>query len=374
MIEKSKTNCCGCTACMVSCPKHAISMQIDEQGFKYPYIDMEKCINCGLCDKICPFEQTLLNPQTREAYAVKHKDKSVLKESTSGGIFTAVSDYVINKGGVVYGAAFDENMVVRHIRATTKIERNRMRGSKYVQSDLGEVFLLVKQDLNDRRLVLFTGTPCQIAGLRSYMGNNSDGLICLDLICHGVPSPVVFNEHIHYLSGKLKTAIVDYKFRPKEWGWHVHRELVIGTKRQYHSNPFTDLWRNIYYSRIATRPSCNNCPYSNLNRIGDITIGDCRGIDNILSDFESYDGVTLAIVNTRLGKFVLEQISNDITYSPLNIDDVIQPPLKQSSSPNKNSERFFADYKQYGYKKAIMKHYGRLYPLKYYIKKWMREN
>lgn len=375
MIQISdKRNCAGCTGCMAACPKKAITMVADEQGFDYPFADSEKCINCGLCDEVCPFVKPSQEVQERYTYAVKHKDPLVLKESTSGGIFTAVSDYVLEQGGVVYGAALDENVVVRHIRATTEQERNRMRGSKYVQSNLGDIFRQVKNDLTDKKLVLFTGTPCQIAGLRSYLKNKCDGLICLDLICHGVPSPMIYKEHIGFLAKKFRTKIVDYKFRPKKWGWHTHRELVCGEKKTYHSTPYADLWRTLYYSRIVTRPSCNNCPYSNLNRLGDITIGDCRGIDNVNADFGSYEGVTLAIVNTQIGKEVFERISNIITYEPLNIEDVMQPPLRQSSRPNNASEQFFEYYKKYGYKKTIMNYYGKLYPLKYYIKKWMKRN
>ena len=368
----NKQSCSGCTACMAVCPKNAISMVSDDKGFLYPLVDLEKCINCGLCEKTCPFEKTVNEPKERVAYAVKHKDISVLKESTSGGIFTAVSDYVLQQGGIVYGAALDENMIVKHTRAVTAEERNKMRGSKYVQSDLGDVFRLVKNDLFNNKLVLFTGTPCQIAGLRSYLGNKCDGLICLDLICHGVPSPMIFKEHIFFLSKKLKTKILDYKFRPKKWGWHVHRELVCGEKKEYHSTPYLDLWKNLYYSRVCTRPSCNNCPFSNLNRVGDITIGDCRGIDNVYSDFGSYEGVTLAIVNTKKGKEVFEKISDTIKYEPLNIEDVMQPPLKQSSKSNEYFEEFFNYYNSYGYEKTIKKYYGRMYPLKYYIKKLIK--
>lgn len=375
MIQISnKQNCAGCTACMAACPKKAISMVIDEQGFQYPFVDLKKCVNCGLCDKVCPFDKISKGTQERCAYAVKHKDPMILKESTSGGFFTAVSDYVLEQGGVVYGVALDEHIVVRHIRAITAEERNRMRGSKYVQSDLGDIFSQVKNDLDNNKLVLFTGTPCQIAGLRSYLGNRCDGLICLDLICHGVPSPMIYNEHICFLSKKLKTKIIDYKFRPKNWGWHMHKELVCGKKRIYHSTPYIDLWRNLYYSRIIVRPSCNNCPYSNLNRVGDITMGDCRGIDNIIPDFGSYEGVTLAIINTEQGKEIFEKISNTIIYESLNVEDVMQPPLQKSSQSNKATDHFFSIYRKYGYKKAIMNYYGRLYPLKYYIKKWIKWN
>ena len=367
-----KKSCAGCTACAAVCPKGAISMVADEWGLSYPEVDTEKCVDCGLCDKICPFDKETHGTEERIAYALKHNDPSVLEKSTSGGIFTAVSDYVLSAGGVVYGAAIDDNIVVRHTRATTPDERDRMRGSKYVQSELGDTLVSVKRDLAAGKKVLFVGTPCQVAGLKSYLGNKCDGLITLDLICHGVPSPLIYKEHIGFLSKKLNTKIIDYKFRPKKWGWHVHREIACGEKREYHSTPYTDLWRYLYYSRIATRPSCNNCPYSNLSRVGDITIGDCRGIDRVLPDFKSDEGVTLAIVNTDVGKAVFEAISDTVTAVALNVSDVMQPPLRQSSKPNPESERFFEIYKTKGYKAAISEYYGPTYVLKYYIKKMLR--
>lgn len=371
MIQISnKQKCTGCTACMSACARHAISMIADEQGFQYPHTDETKCTDCGVCDKVCPFNKPMETPQIAHAYAVKHKDSQILKESTSGGLFTAVSDYVLEQGGVVYGAVLDDSLVVRHIRAIAVEDRDRMRGSKYVQSDLGNVFCQVKKDLSNNKKVLFTGTPCQIAGLKSYLKNKCDGLICMDLICYGVPSPMIYKEHISFLAKRLQTKIIDYKFRPKKWGWHVHREIVCGEKKIYHSTPYTDLWRSLYYSRIVMRPSCNDCAYTNLNRVGDITIGDCRGIDNVDADFGSYDGVTLAIINTQTGKDIFESVSNSLTYKPLNINDVMQPPLRQSGQPNKNSEQFFALYRQYGYPRIIMHFYGIKYLLKYYVKKY----
>lgn len=370
----NKNECSGCTACMASCPRNAISMIADDNGFQYPSVNSEACIDCSICDKACPFQKPLKTPETREAYAIKHKDQEVLKNSTSGGIFTAVSDYVLNEKGIIYGAAFDDTMTVRHIRATTPEQRDAMRGSKYVQSELGDVFRQVKQDLDNEKTVLFTGTPCQISGLKNYIKGNDSRLICLDLICHGVPSPLVYREHLKLLSKKLKAKITDYKFRPKKWGWHVHKEIVYINQREYHSTPYTDLWRSLYYSRIVTRPSCNNCPFSSLDRPGDISIGDCRGIDKIAPEFGSFDGVTLAIINSEKGRKILEAVQDSILCQPLRIEDVMQPPLCRTSAPNKQSEAFFDDVQKYGYPKAIKNHYGALYPIKYYVKKILKRS
>lgn len=367
-----KSKCAGCTACMISCHKNAISMVSDEQGFSYPKVDLDKCINCGLCDRICPFDKQPSNPLLHETYAIKHKDSLVLKNSTSGGFFTAISDYVLEQCGVVYGASFDQNLVVRHMRASNKEQRNPMRGSKYVQSDLGDIFLQVRKDLTDKLLVLFVGTPCQIAGLKSFLGKSYKNLICVDLICHGVPSPLIYKEHLKFLSKKLRSTIADYQFRPKDWGWHVHREKVCGRAKEYHSTPYTDLWQRLYYSRVATRQSCNNCPYSNLNRVGDITIGDCRGIDRVIPNFGSYEGVSLVLVNTQIGKDVFESVRDTMIIESINIKDFLQPPLCQCSAPSKYSKIFFSDYTKYGYKRAISNYLGKLYAVKYYVKKLLK--
>ena len=373
IVIEDKKKCAGCTACAVSCPCKAIDMEEDEYGFYYPVVHQELCIDCGICHKVCPFNKETSSPIKQETYAVKHKDKQVLANSTSGGLFTALSDYVLQSGGVVYGAAFDENMVVRHMRAENKLERDRMRGSKYVQSDLDNIFQLVKQDLKNRN-VLFTGTPCQIAGLKNFLRGREERLICCDLICHGVPSPLVFSEHLKLLKKKIKSKIIDYKFRPKKWGWHIHKEMIVcDNGKEYHSTSLIDMWKNLYYSRIITRPSCANCRWSNLDRCGDITIGDCRGIDKIESDLKSDEGVSLVIVNTQVGAEIFEKLKKDLECKQLNIQHVLQPPLCSPSKENPSQDSFFTTYKKYGYKKAIIQYYGRLYPLKYYVKKWLKK-
>lgn len=373
MIQiRDKQNCAGCTACMAACPQNAISMVEDEQGFLYPIVDEEKCINCDICNLSCPMLKTYSSLNEYSAYAVKHKDICVLNDSTSGGIFTAVSDYILDQGGVVYGAALDNEMVVRHIRGISPKERNRMRGSKYVQSDLGNTLEQVRNDLSAGKTVLFTGTPCQVAGLKSYLKKEYDNLICMDLVCYGVANPRVFRDHIYLLSKKLHTIIKGYSFRPKKWGWHANRALVFGDHKVFHSTPYTDLWSQLYYSRIVTRPSCNKCPYSNLYRNGDISIGDCQGIDKVLPNFGSYNGVSLAIVNTQKGRAVFDAISNAVVYEQLNIEDIMQPPLKGPGKANKSSDQFYAIYNQYGYEAAIRDRFGRLFSLKYYVKKFLK--
>lgn len=367
-----KSKCCGCSACASVCPKAAITMKSDAEGFAYPEIDTALCVNCGMCDKVCPLTHSLDNTLL-STYAVQHKAQDVLTQSTSGGMFTALSDLVLRENGVVYGAAFDNSMAVRHVRATTAEERDRMRGSKYVQSDVNGVFSCVKADLAAGLRVLFVGTPCQVDGLKHFLGKNTKGLICCDLICHGTPSPLIFEEHLHFLEEKKHKKLKAYHFRPKHWGWHVHREMaVFEDGREYHSRVWSDLWQTIYYGRIATRPSCHDCHYSNLSRPGDLSIGDCRGIDRVSSAFKSDDGVSLVLVNTPLGQALFEQLSDKLLVEKIDIADVMQPPLKQCSKPSARRTLFFETYKKRGYKKAIRACFGRLYAPKYYIKKLLK--
>jgi len=345
-------------------------MEVDATGFSYPIVNQSKCIDCGLCDTICPFTKEQILPPLQTCYAMQHKTAEILKKSTSGGVFIGISDKVLQEGGVVYGAAFDDAMVVRHMRAQTVEERDTMCGSKYVQSDIGDVFLQVKEDLKQNKPVLFTGTPCQVAGLRSFLRGKTEGLITCDLICHGVPSPLLFKEHLAFLSAKKRKKITGYYFRPKHWGWHVHREMaVFENGRQYHSTCYSDLWRNIYYSRVATRESCSNCPYSSLYRPGDLTIGDCRGIDKVLPDFGSDAGVSLVLVNTEVGRKAFEAVCDVFKIAEIDVQEVIQPPLKAPSKANASAPAFWGNFNKHGYKKALTMYFGKHFVLKYYLKK-----
>ena len=200
-VYQHKKDCSGCTACQNVCPNNAITMQPDSEGFLYPVIDQKNCINCNLCRNICPFTNSegLKNGGQQTCYSCVHRDEAVLKNSTSGGAFTALSDYILENGGVVYGADFDRDYNVCHSRAVTKEQRDRQRVSKYAQSDLQGVFFKVKEDLQNGKTVLFTGTPCQVAGLKAFMPRHlTANLYLCDLICHSIPSPLIWKEYKAY--------------------------------------------------------------------------------------------------------------------------------------------------------------------------------
>lgn len=233
MIQiKDKADCCGCTACASICPKDAISMEPDTLGFKYPKVDLSRCIDCGLCEKVCAFNDHYdksLNLKEPKIYAARHKDMHEIETSRSGAAFIAISDYILKNGGVVYGAGYKDHFRVAHKRATTKEERNEFKGSKYVQSDLDRIFRQVKDDLKQGETVLFSGTPCQTAGLNSYIGKKlRENLVLVDIVCHGVPSPYIWRDYLNYLEKKYKSKIVTVNFRDKSRvGWSGHIESFV---------------------------------------------------------------------------------------------------------------------------------------------------
>ena len=222
-------DCCGCSACASICAKDAIAMVPDALGFLCPQVNLDKCVDCGLCEKVCSFNDRYdksLNLLKPDAYAVRHKDVNEIEKSRSGAAFVAISDYILENGGVVYGAGYAKHFRVIHKRATTKEERDEFRGSKYVQSDMNNVFRQVKEDLKNGLVVLFSGTPCQTSGLNAFVGKKlRENLFLVDIVCHGVPSPYIWEDYLCYLEKKQGSEIYWVNFRDKqEFGWTAHKE------------------------------------------------------------------------------------------------------------------------------------------------------
>lgn len=362
-LVKTKDFCCGCTACATVCPTHAITMKPDYEGFVYPDINEETCVDCGLCTRICPLQEKdnrEAYPETYpEVYAIKHKSDSVRMTSASGGFFSAISDYILEHGGVVYGAVYDDQFRVFHQRAEVTGVRNYMKGSKYVQSDLGDTFIKVKKDLRSKRLVLFTGTPCQIAGLNSYLGSEYSNLVTCDIICHGTSSPKVFQDYIQYLEAKHNSKIVSFLFRDKEQGWQAQKwkcEYENGTV-EIDSKELL-LYKNIFYSHVALRPSCHSCPHASLNRPSDITMGDFWGIENSLPEFKDDKGVSVILLHTKKGKQIFESIADNLLYMKSDTKNCLQPNLQKPSPCSEQRESFWNDYEKYGFS-YIVKKYGK---------------
>ena len=373
MIEiKNPADCCGCTACASICAHDAITMKPDALGFLYPEVDKDKCVNCGLCEKVCAFNDHYdksLNLEKPLAYGARHKDMNEVETSRSGAAFIAISDYILEQGGVVYGAGYTDHFRVVHKRATTKEERDEFKGSKYVQSDMTGVFRQVKKDLRDGLTVLFSGTPCQTSGLNSYVGKRlRENLFLVDIVCHGVPSPYMWRDYIAYLEKKQGSPIVWVNFRDKQkYGWAAHHE-TFKFKNGGGKMSFTYL----FYKHIMFRKSCGNCHFTNIKRPSDITIADFWGWENTDSAFNADNkGVSLVLLNTEKGRKLFDAVQDRMNTIPAELDKCLQPNMQHPSEMHPQSEKFFSDYTRKGFKYVMWK-YGENYPPTFLRKKSKR--
>ncbi len=356
IIEKSK--CCGCHACYNACPKNAITMQEDTKGFLVPVVDKNKCIDCKICEKVCPILNTKENNNKPIAYACYNKNETVRLDSSSGGIFTLIATYVIKNGGIVFGASFNNDNLVEHIEIDKVEDLYKLRGSKYVQSKIGDTYKKAKEYLENGRLVLFTGTPCQVEGLYSFLRKEYQNLYTQDIICHGVPSPKVWKEYLKYRLGKEDIGKIDINFRNKDNGW-ARFNLVLTNKeykyKKYHS---TDLYMRAFLKNISLRESCYNCSFKKENRVSDITLADFWGINSILPNFNDDKGVSLVMVNSNKGNNVFEEIKENILYEKVDFKKAISmnPSMTQSVKSNSNRESFFNGLGKYEFEELVNKY------------------
>ena len=353
-----KKDCCGCTACASICPHSAIEMKPDVLGFKYPEVDKTKCVDCGLCDKVCAFNDNYdksLNLSEPIAYAARHKEMSEIMKSRSGAAFVAVSDWILENDGVVYGAGYKSHFVVTHKRATTKEERDEFRGSKYVQSDLSDVFKYVKDDLKNGLTVMFSGTPCQTSGLNSFVGKKlRKNLYLVDIVCCGVPGAYMWRDYLLYLEHKFKNKIVAVNFRNKtDYGWMAHKETFKFDDDTTYTNPAYK-----FYQDITFRLSCGNCHFCNLTRPSDVTLADYWGFERTNPQFNADNkGCSLVLLNTEKGKMLFEYVKDDLNIIPAKLENVMQNHLSKPSKIHPKRINFERDYEKFGFK-YVLKKYG----------------
>lgn len=358
--NKGRENCCGCTACANICPHDAIIMEADELGFIYPHINYEKCVDCGLCVKICQFGTDYQRENkwaTPIVYAARLKDRDQLSRSQSGGAFYGLAMQVLKQNGVVYGAGFAEHFHVAHKRVETYKELEDLRGSKYVQSDMRDIFLQVKNDLKAGRSVLFSGTPCQVSGLQSYVGKKwQPHLYTVDIVCHGVPSPSVWDDYVNFLDRRNGDRLASANFRDKLYGWQ-------GAKETFHYKSGKSVTRKTYidmdFRHLMHRPSCLICPYTNMNRCGDLTIGDFWGWDKISTEFNDNKGVSLVLINSDKGHDLLDEVASQFYLVRSNTTDCLQPQLQHPATAHPKRNAFISDYKKKGFL-YVAKRYGNL--------------
>ena len=347
-------------------------MQSDEMGFVYPSIDANKCVDCGLCDTVCQFKTNYKryeNYKKSFTFSLRLKDENQLKRSQSGGAFFAIASQVIDKGGVVYGAAFTSTWRVAHIKASTFDELEKLRMSKYVQSDIRGVFPLIKADLQKGDFVLFSGTACQVAGLKSYLPKRlHENLLCVDIICHGVPSPKIWEDYIIYLEKRFNSKIVKVCFRDKRFGWHGATEYFLFSNGK---EVFRKTNNKLYFTGLSIRESCSQCHYTNLKRIGDITIGDFWGIpkDSLFSNDEK--GVSLLFANSEKGSKYIELIKDIAIIEEYAVDICMQPQLERPATPNPQRNQFVSDYVKFGFSKTACRY--KALGWSYYCDEWMQK-
>lgn len=352
----SPENCCGCTACASICMHDAITMEPDSMGFLYPKVDAKKCVECGLCEKVCQFNDNYdrsLNLDQPLAFAARHKDMDEIMRSRSGAAFVAVSDYILEQGGIVYGAGFKDHFRVAHKRAVTKEERNEFRGSKYVQSDMCGVFRQVKEDLKNGYSVLFSGTPCQTSGLNAFIGKKLRGnLFLADIVCHGVPGPFIWRDYLSYLEKKHGSKITYVNFRDKElYGWKAHKETFkFDNKEAKISYPY------LFYQSILFRQSCSICHFTNLHRPSDITLADYWGWERTDSTFNTDDrGCSLVLCNTNKGCALFEAVKDRMNIKPAVLSNIMQTHLSKPLAMHPDRMKFEASYSKLGLEKTLQR-------------------
>lgn len=352
-------NCCGCTACKSICPKNAISMEPDALGFLYPKANEDLCVDCGLCEKICSFNDLYKTPDNFAeplAFGVRHKDIHEIETSRSGAAFIALSDWILEQGGVVYGAGFVDHFRVAHKKATTKQERDEFKGSKYVQSDLGSTFSQVRKDLQNGLIVMYSGTACQIAGLKSFIGEKlAQNLYLVDIVCHGAPSPYIWRDYLVYAEKKKKSTAIHVDFRNKRFGWDSGIETItMASGEEWTSNTFTYL----FGQNIMLRRSCGICHFTNTRRPGDITIADFWGWEMTDPSFNADNkGCSLVLCNTPKGEQLLGATEDCLDIRNAKLEDCYQPNMQSPSSIHDNRDAFEQDYARKGYK-FVEKKYG----------------
>ena len=317
--NKPIESCYGCQACYQVCPKHAITMQKDEAGFLYPEINNEKCIDCGLCEKVCPTQEhniaNLFHPELKTVYALWNKDLHMRLNSTSGGAFYVIAKKFILENGIVYGVDYSEDLAAFHKRIINIEDLKRIQGSKYMQSDVHGTFVQVKEDLKKGYKVLYSGTPCQIAGLRLYLRKEYSNLYTIDLVCHGVPSSLFFQEHKKYLENVYNDKLVDFKFRSKKKsGWRSYTKYVFTQRKPVYKMVGEDFYSHLFHLGCLSRESCFSCSFSRSQRVGDITLSDFWGGEKYLKELKKQRkyGFNMLMCNTNSGIELLKKIVSDV--------------------------------------------------------------
>lgn len=356
-----KQDCCGCSACAQACAKNCITMRMDEEGFRYPFVNQSACVNCGLCEKVCPIinvEPEKIN-NSQSAYLLQLKDERIRKESTSGGAFTAISNWVLDRGGYVYGAQLtyrhdssnsEENgWFVHHCKVNDKEGLSSFRNSKYVQSDLENCFQEIKNLLKEGKWVLFSGTPCQIEGLYHYLRNKkNETLVLVDVVCYGIPSPGLFRDYMEWKQRDIGGEFSRVLFREKRLCYNYTSFSIYNKSKElnYHKGVEREPFMRSFFSNLNVRPSCTQCRFKKRYRVSDFTIWDCYDIKSYSNDFDD-NGTNRILIHSELGRKIFEDIKPSIKFEQfVEIEKFIADEIAMVKSVPLESRRaeFFKDY------------------------------
>lgn len=364
MIQiEDKRDCCGCWACYNICPKLCIEMREDEEGFRYPFVDESLCVNCGLCEKVCPivYAEKEDIPHEQQGFLVQHKDESIRRKSTSGGAFTAIASWVIRQGGIVFGAGYQGNsFVVSHQSIREEQDLELFRNSKYVQSTIGDTFKQARAYLQKGLWVCFSGTPCQIEGLRSFLrGKEYEKLICVDVVCRGVPSPLVFRKYIEAQESTIGGRFTNILFRDKFYGYHYSSFSIYNEDKakDYHKGIDSNAYLRAFFDNLSDRPSCYDCRFKKRYRKSDFTLWDCFSVENFTRVLDA-KGTTRVLVQSEKGRAIMEEIAKDLRMERVEPDQLVQNVREMFLSVPINHRRadFFKDIQ--------------VMPAEYFFTKW----
>lgn len=364
--------CTGCLSCQSACSGGAIELVSDAEGFWYPDVDSSACTECGQCVRACPLTDTARGQASPTAFACQSADEAVRMGSSSGGVFTLLAEMTLEDGGIVFGAALGSGLEVAHVGVEEQEGIQRLRGSKYVQSDTRGLFGAVALALDEGRPVLFSGTPCQVAALRAYLGGSPDDLTCVDFFCHGVPSPQVWRQYVLFQERRFGSRADAASFRDKRWGWRQFSMFMHfengATYRQTHDR---DPYLRAYLADICLRPSCHKCNFKGLSRMSDVTLADFWGIEHVLPTMDDDSGTSLVLVNSGVGSTAFsrvlpylecEQVPLElaVTTNTAAVQSVAPHPARQAFFRDLNTVRFDRLVRRYVYRSLIQRVWNRL--------------
>ena len=327
-----KTQCCGCTACEAVCPQNCITMNRDAEGFAYPVVDLDLCIGCDACEAVCPCLNRTENPPEPQAMAVRAKDNALRLFSSSGGVFSLLSTDMLEQGGAVCGAVFDEDFKVHHTIVWDETGVEPMRGAKYVQSDLNDTFRQIRDLVDGGMPVLFSGTPCQTQGLRSYLGTDADKVLTVAIVCHGVPSPKIWEKNLRELG-----AVTDVRFRDKRESWKRYATNYLVNGAEIFRPVMEDPYMKGFLRDLYNRPSCTDCP-AKTGGYADLTLGDFWGVEKIVPELDDDKGTSVVLIQTEQGRKALAKLAGRVESKAVSFADAVRynPAITTSAHDHPN--------------------------------------